>query len=538
MLYLAEVRKKTGFIANKTELRLLAYQRSDQCWVSLSGEDVIPCEEANAYNSGALVMVTLGAQKQVQKVQEAARQLVTILLQFSRLQEKSKSREEQVEELNQSLMLQLEELRRREEALEAERQALDDRLDEISASGAQGLDRVSVGNLPVVPLSLHGSPFQEEPVGASSQMNGVAVERISGLLRQLVEEVPVQIQVALEGISQQQTCLTHHDQQNEYQMSLAQELQGQYVQQEQAVQMQWQEWHRTQQVLEEERVELMVQHATLQLKEGEVSRVSAQLKVQEELYQYLYHRLYGTSEGEENDKIDVAVLEQMPLSELQGVIQVLRAELAQASQLVLEQEDELRYQNEEIENLKGKMTQVSDFERLSLEADLADEQERYDFLNETLIGQRRTLTERQGVLSQYEAVLLRREGQGAASLPLPEEEMKAIVATLETQRQQLADELLSLEQQVEQLGLALDETRERVEQQTAFQAEKRRELEQLEMGLQEKRLVASQIPLRLQISEELFQPLQESTATTRLALEGIAAVLDRARDGITVEQEN
>ena len=53
---------------------------------------------------------------------------------------------------------------------------------------------------------------------------------------------------------------------------------------------------------------------------------------------------------------------------------------------------------------------ASEYERLQLETEIAEENDRHIMLNRTLVGQRRNLLEREEVLSQHRAVLLRRQG--------------------------------------------------------------------------------------------------------------------------------
>ena len=128
MLYLAEVQKqknKTGFMASaKAELRLLAYQRPDQSWAAVQGEEAIAAEEANNFNVGVLVLADLNANRQAQQIREAGRPLVGILQGFSRQMEKAKGQEEEIEQWKQSLTYQSEELNRRNTELEG-------RLDEL-----------------------------------------------------------------------------------------------------------------------------------------------------------------------------------------------------------------------------------------------------------------------------------------------------------------------------------------------------------------------------------------------------------------------
>ncbi|PSN20544.1 hypothetical protein C7271_01700, partial [filamentous cyanobacterium CCP5] len=126
MLYLAEVQKKTGFIGTgKAEFSLLACQRGEQSWSSIPGEEVVPAPDDASYNSGALVMVELSNNRQVQRHYEAGRSLVSILQGFSNLNKKFKTQEEEIEQWKQSLTFQSQELNRREMELEARQEQLE-----------------------------------------------------------------------------------------------------------------------------------------------------------------------------------------------------------------------------------------------------------------------------------------------------------------------------------------------------------------------------------------------------------------------------
>lgn len=152
MLYLAEVQKQKGGLlsAGKSELKLLACQRSDRDWTPVA-QEVVLCEEANKTNDGALVLVELSSSRQVQWIQEAGRPLVSILQNFSRQLEKLKLKEDEIDHWKQSLMIQSQELNRREremavrweqvEQLEKDCQRLDTQQQIINTSRTE-IDRL------------------------------------------------------------------------------------------------------------------------------------------------------------------------------------------------------------------------------------------------------------------------------------------------------------------------------------------------------------------------------------------------------------
>ena len=121
MLYLAEIQKQRGCLlggGGKSELKLLASQRSDQNWSSVPDETIV-ADEASKFNDGALVLVDLSPNRQVQRIQEAGRPLVNILQNLSRQVERFKLKEEEIDQWKQSLNLQVQELNRREMEMES-----------------------------------------------------------------------------------------------------------------------------------------------------------------------------------------------------------------------------------------------------------------------------------------------------------------------------------------------------------------------------------------------------------------------------------
>lgn len=122
MLYLAELSKSIGF--GKSSLQLLAKQQQDNTWVAVN-EDPIPLEgriaqETGRFKDGVLVLAEVAGNRQVTRISEAARQLVTYLQSFSQLQLRVRRQEEEIENWRKSLTFQAQELTRREMELAAQ----------------------------------------------------------------------------------------------------------------------------------------------------------------------------------------------------------------------------------------------------------------------------------------------------------------------------------------------------------------------------------------------------------------------------------
>ncbi|MBD2124490.1 pilus motility taxis protein HmpF [Trichocoleus sp. FACHB-262] len=556
MLYLAEVQKKTGFIGSgKAELKLLACQRSEQSWAAVPGEEVIPSDEANSFNAGALVLADLTANKQVQRLQEASRQLVTILQNFSRLQEKFKTQEEEIEQWKQSLTYQSQELNRREMEMEARREQLqqieedfeqlEQQRQEIERSREEAnrlreeLERRNQ-ELEGAWAHLHGEMRRLEERQSEIQQSAVLDDEQAGKIQELLnrlsgsvaptESAREQLNLAVEIINGQQNILTEHWQRLEQQRASAQQLQQEVDRQAQDLQTRWSEWQQAQTSLEQAKAELKAQQNALNLKQDYAQTLGLRLQNQEELHQQLY-RLSETSDKVKiSPKVDVEALETMPLGELQGVLQDLQRDWEKILRFVNDQEEELGFQQQTIEEVQAQIQQASEYDRLRLETELADEQDRYQMLNETLVGQRRNLKEREEILAQHQAVLLRREGKSEAVKQESEIDLAPALIQIENIKQQQAEELQKLENQIEQMRGAIQQAQSMVDHQSNEQTQKQNELKQLEQNLQTQRANLAELSGKVSLYQEMMQPVQDHVDGVRQKLEAIAGVLNQVQE--------
>lgn len=556
MLYLAEVQKKTGFIGSgKAELKLLACQRSEQNWTAVPGEEVIPADEASNFNAGALVLADLTASKQVQRIQEAGRQLVSILQNFSRLQEKFKTQEEEIEQWKQSLTYQSQELNRREMEMEARREQLQ-QLEEDFEQLEQQRQEIDSGREEVNRLreeierknqELEGawahlqgemrrleerqSELQQSTVLDDEQANKIqdVLNRLSGAIAP-TDSIREQINLAYEIATGHQNILNEHWQRLEQQRTSAQQLQEEVDRQAQDLQNRWQDWHQAQKSLEQAQTELKVQQNALNLKQESSQMLSLQLQNQEELYQQIYRLSEVSDKVKVSPKIDVEALENMPLEELQTLVQDLQRDLEKVSRFVNDQEEELSFQQQAIEELQTRIDQASEYDRLSLETELADEQDRYQMLNETLVGQRRNLREREEILSQHQAVLSRRQGYSDGTKQDNEIDLGPVLTHIENQRQQQADELQKLEGQIEQMRLSIQQAQGMVEHQSNEQENKRNELKQFEQQVHNQRATAAELWGKVNLYQEMLQPVQDQLNNLRQKLDAIAGGLNQVQE--------
>jgi len=561
VLYLAEVQKRTGFIGSaKAELRLLACQRSEQNWTAVPGDETIQSDEANSYGAGALVLVDMAGNRQIQRVQEAGRPLVSILQNFSRMQEKFKTQEEEIEQWKQSLTYQSQELNRREMDMEARREQLQQMEEDFEKFDAQRQELETLRDdierqkesyernrqeLEGAWEHLRGEMRRFEEQQATGQSGGLDEEKarsLQNLLAQLNALMPAtdtvreQINTAFERFNQQQERLGSHWQSLEQLRSQAQQQQSEVEQQSQEVHNRWCDWHQAQETLEQARAELKAQQTVLATKQEYAHLLSTQLQTSEEMYQQLFRLAESSDAVKVGTQVDVEALERMPIDELQKTVQDLQSELEKMSGFVQSQEEELNAKQQEIDELKAKIAAANEFDRLNLENELADEQDGYQMLNETLVGQRRNLQARKSIVSQHQAVLCRRQG-----IPAPEGatvaiDLSPVTALVETQRQRQSEELHKLEAQIEQMKAAIQQAEEMITNQTVEQETRRSELKQFEFDVAGRRAATAEVQGKVTLYQEMLQPLQDAADGLRQQLEALTGSVNQVQESRQQQQ--
>ncbi|HEY9639806.1 MAG TPA: pilus motility taxis protein HmpF [Coleofasciculaceae cyanobacterium] len=549
MLYLAEVqRNRRGMIGGgKPDFKLLAYQRSEQSWSAVPGEDVIPApDDASGYGTGVLVMVDLSGSKQVQRHFEAGRQLVSILQGFSRLQEKAKTQEEEIEQWKESLTYQSQELNRREMEMEARQEELQQMEAEFEKFEQQRQE-IETAQAEVDRLREEFERKTQELEGAWAQLQGetnrlqerqAEFQQSAGLdaaqatyLQELLdrlsnagvpsESIQEQVNAAFDIINHQQGLLDQHWQNFQQHQGSAQQLQGEVDWKTQELRDRWHAWHQAQTALEQARADLRAQEAALQLSQDYAQILLTQSQNQDALHQQVA-QITGTV-----DRVNPEGLEKMSLETLQNTAKDLEKDLEKMSRFVQSQEEELTLQQEAIDELRQRMQQASEYDRMQLETELADEQDRYQMLNETLVGQRRNLQEREAVLKQHQVALARRQGH-----PVQEEnrsvDLQPILAKIDQLRQQQSAELQDLEQKIQQLRHDIEQAQGTIQQQGIEQEAKRDELKQLEQQLQSQVAAAAELWGKVNTYQETLQPIQDNLNGLRQRTEAIANSLSQS----------
>lgn len=559
MLYLAEVQKQKGgvFGGGKAELKLLACQRTDQSWSAVPAEEVIPAEEANNLSAGALVIVNLGGNRQVQgEIEPAGGRLVNMLQTFSRLVEKSKNQEEEIEQWRQSLTYQSQELNRREMEMEArheQMQAIEEDFERLEQqrqeleSAKEETERLKEEfernrqELEGAWEHLRGEQrrFEEQiaevQYSAGLDENQVAViqellERLSGAVAP-TDAVREQLNLAFEVISNQQAVLDHHWQLLEQQQRSAFELQAEADRQGEELQNRKQELQQTQISFGEAKAELKVQRNALEMKQESAHMLSLQLRTQEELHQELARLATTSADVKISQKVDIAALEMMPLGELSEIVQNLQQDLEKVKRFVNDQEEELTFQGQAVEELQEKINLASEYDRMSLETELAEEQDRYQMLDESLVGSRRNLREREEIWNQHVRVLRRRQGVVESNgLDNHKIDLGPVLSQLEAQRQQQEEELQKLENQIEQMRRTISQAEEMIRHQAGEQEAKLTQLQSLEQNWYSTRASAAELLGKVNLYQETLQPRQDGLNEIQQKLEAMADALSQIQE--------
>ncbi|RUS96514.1 hypothetical protein DSM106972_087010 [Dulcicalothrix desertica PCC 7102] len=550
MLYLAEVQKQKGGLlggGSKAELKLLACQRNDQSWSAVS-EEVISAEDASKLNDGALVMVELSPTRQVQRIQEAGRPLATILQNYSRQVEKFKAKEEEINQWKESLTFQAQELSRRElemedrmaqlQQLEEECQNLDSEKQEVDNSRAeietlkQEIEKRSQ-ELEGAWKHLRGEQGRLEELSANLQQGTVIDSEQAGVFYGLLEGMQASVvstdaiqeslNYAFEVVNTQQELLNTHWQKFEQQKASVEQEQLEIENLSQELDATQNECQQVKAVLDQQTNDLKANTAVLDAKQEYVRILKEQLRSQEDLYQQVCS-LAAPGDASLIESIDVEALESMSLEELEKTVQDLQDKLNIDSSFVHDQEQELNYKEDAIKEIQQKISIADVSELATLEEELNDEKDLYQMLNETLVGQRRSLVQRQGELRQYQTVLMRRQGKNSNEQG-SQIDLKPILAQIELQQKQQFAILQDVERQIEQINAGIELSQDTIENQTSEYEEKHQDLKVKEDNLLMLKDALAESRAKVSLYEEILQPTQEGLNELRHKLQTLSDTL-------------
>ncbi|MEM6252968.1 MAG: pilus motility taxis protein HmpF [Cyanobacteria bacterium P01_D01_bin.156] len=555
--YLAEVQKKSGFMGgSRPEFKLLACERSEQNWSAVSGDELIPAPDDAAYGAGTLVLIELSNGRQVQRHYEAGRQLVSILQNFSSLNKKFKAQEDEIEQWKESLTYQSQALNQRELELDTRedeiKQAeeglseLDAQQQELEASRAELAEQRQAYERKNAELEgawahLNGEKQKldehRETVSAQTGLDASQAQRLQKSVEKLMtsvlptEDMRQQLLSTREAFTEQEGLVVSWQERVTQLQDQLQGKAGDMNRYKQSVKQLCESTDRERTSLLELCLELQQVKVELTQKKQQNQLVSEQLNQQSGVYQKVYELLNTGDQVRLGKKIDLSRLEEMSLEELESLVANMATDWDKMSRFVSDQEEELTYQQQAIDELKQKADAASEYDRLQIEAEITDEQDRYDMLNKTLVGQRRNLLEREEILSQHRAVLLRRQGQATVESPIADAaDLEPVLDHIDQVRQQLANQATELEELISQLQTRCDTLQQQVDSKEADLANQLANLENERETLEQTVKDWSGMDQAISARNDCLEPATEKIHAVQQILETVFGTLARFQE--------
>lgn len=541
MLYLAEVQKpRSGFNIggrSKPELKLLACQRTEQNWSAIPGEELLTApDEVNSYNPGVLVLVDMNANRQIQsQLRDAGKHLVSILQNLSRQIEKYKKEADEIESWRQSLSLQSQQLQLRQEEIYGREEDLEHTRAELDrlTQAAQALE-VTLGQHEQSRQELAAQWEQlrekEQHLDRQQQsMGGALSEQQIAEIRTALYQLggtsstldPHQLETTVQSIEVQQDLLNRHWEQFHHQQQQVVETQVELDLQQQEIERSKQQLQELQTALEATQTDWEVQQRTLSMQQEYLQRLNVRIGIEQENYQKIYLMSKGVTDVGEI-QIDLEHLQTIPVGELQIIVENLQTEVNRSVNFVHLEEEELQEKQVVIDELRQAILVANEFNKFKLEADLADEQDGYNMLDHTLDGQRQTMRERQAFLQIHNRVLRQRQGHPPEGSDRSQIEWESVLHILDSQRQQQHSEMTQTEIEIHNLRLTIEQTKAKIEQQVETYLQESKQVQSLEYKHQSTKQLATELVTKINLYEQLIEPLQDHLNTFKHQLSSLA----------------
>jgi chromosome segregation ATPase len=274
--------------------------------------------------------------------------------------------------------------------------------------------------------------------------------------------------------------------------------------------------------LEETQTAWEVQQHTLSMQQEYVQRLTVRIQLEQENYQKIYLMSKGGGTDVGDVQIDLDRLEAMPIGELQLIVENLQTEVDRSVHFVRLEEEELQEKQAAIDELQQAILGANEFDKLKLEADLADEQDGYNMLDRTLDGQRQTMRERQTYLQIHNRVLRQRQGHQPEAADRSQIEWQSILQLLDSQRQQQQSELTQVETEIDSLRSTIEQTKTKIEQQVEAYLQESKQVQKLEHQHQITKQLATELIAKIDLYQEMMQPLQDRIDSCKQQLGNLA----------------
>ncbi len=482
MLFLVEIKKQTrGFISGwKTELRLLAKQNTDQSWSNTPNEDLLISEEIGPFGEGILLMLNLNSNRQIQGSPElASNGIIQQLQKLSRLLEKSKQQQEEIDRWKSSLEIQSQELSDRQIALESQYEQLENLAEKYQTIADERRE------------------IDHQWEQLRQQREQIQTQQSSALADLLL--VLGQSQNFLDGqwrqLEQKKTELYHSC--------------ALIAQQEEILQQQRQKLYSFDKTIEQLKVRLSEQKILLMSKQQGFGRLYFQIQTLKQAQVNLTYALadagYPIAEISEQS-VDHKVIESSNLEQLQKIVDDLEVELKELELFVKDQEDELMTESESLEELYIRYINSSDSEKNSIEREILDREEVKKMLEDTLIGQQRTVRQKHYVLIQYISAVRLRQGRKCEQ----KIDLTTVLVKLNSREDTLKQYWNKTEQDITNLVQSIERLNSDYQLALEQQNSQRREIDQQEFHLEKLKMELNVVRTIVTTSEEFLEPMQNS----------------------------
>ncbi len=540
MLYLAEVQKKAGvFGSGKVELKLWAQQRAEDRWQGLTGTEVLGsdkgADKAAECKDGALVLVDVNDRNgQIQRIQDATKTLVSNLQNSSRLKDKLKDQEDEIEQWKQSLTYQSQELNRREMEMESRREQMQQLEEDLKRLEEQKQEALSLQNEAQrlrseldsrdQDLQKAWQQLQQEQQALEARLAGAKgsgglneqqIQQLQGAVQRIHQTVmPVdglleQVNHGVEALKYQRAIVDRHLQQMDVYHNQAQSLQEGVNHLRQSWDDQWRAYGEGLDGITQMQVEMAVRQHRLESCQAQLAALYSHIEVQEKLQKQI-NFVIGGLDPESVNQIDFVALESMALADLEQRVQELQKAYDRDRHFVGDQDEELALISQDIEAKQQQIAAASEYERLTLEGELADLQSQYSLINESVSPQRNRLRQDKGILAAYQLVLRRRKGDTSATAQETDLDVKPILDFIEIHKAQLQGTIATLEQsQAEDQG-ALEQLQHNLREYQQQVNHQRQELHQVEEDLRNQMAAVAERWSQVRTYLELLQPTQET----------------------------
>ncbi len=524
----------------ETKLKLLANQRNDRSWSAISGNEFVEVEDVGSLGEGALIIADIVNRQVKGKLETASKEIIGVLQGFSRLQEKTKSQEEEIQVWKESLTIQSEELSNREieiesrleqlEKMEEEQEKINQAREEAEKIRAEF--QAKSQELETAWEQLQGEKNSlEQRIKDNRVLDEAQVNQLQNLLNSLsssnnsADLVKEKLGSVFNGVNSQQQYFDQHWQKLELYKKDIQQHKDTATKYETELSSIKQKLDLEIKSSEEVRNKKLLLENSLNSKLEILSLFSLQEKSYNEIQESFSLLGIESSDVDLSQKINLDDLENMPLPELETLINNLQKDLEKVARFVNEQEEELSWQCEEVKNLEAKIKQASEFDRLSLEQELSEEKEAQEMLHETLVGQRRSLKERHEILMQHSRVLKRRQGIVDLDAELTTINLDPIKANLSQQQQALEQQQEQINQEIAETKQVLQTLEQEFQQQTLECAKIEHELQEKQQSYQEIQALITNLEGQISFYEENLQPLQDSLNIIRQNSEQIESLI-------------